>query len=158
MSTIFRVVDWLGARFEFLQRLQGSLLLSPVLLTGILVVALLGVGQIREVLIYAVEPQSGYCSVHVAAGFASLALLSATIFYGYLSACVILRKAGIGYGSSLSYKSDIELTRDRWLVGLTECFRDRLRGGSAHRSSVWCFGATGFQVAFNGATAGRSGV
>lgn len=146
MSTIFKVVDWLGVRFEFLQRLQGSLLLSPVLLTGILVVALLGVGQIREVLIYAVEPQSGYCGVHVAAGFASLALLSATIFYGYLSACVVLRKAGIGYGSSLSYKSDIELTRDRWLVGLRNIFAITCAAGPLIAIGL-VFRATGFQVA-----------
>ncbi|MCH9807188.1 MAG: hypothetical protein K0U74_05595 [Alphaproteobacteria bacterium] len=122
MFLLQKATDWIGIRFGFLQRLQGSLLLSPVILTCMLVFALLEIGQFKEILVYAVEASNVNCAVHVSAGFASLALLSTTLFFGYLSACVVLRKAGIGYGSSLSYKTEVELQRDRRIVWLRNFF------------------------------------
>ncbi len=101
---------------QFLRRLQGSVLLSPVFISLALFGFLITSGQIAEILIYVVEPQNARCSIHLIGGFAAMTLLALAVFYGYLSGCVILRKAGIGYGSSLFYKASVELQRDRQIV------------------------------------------
>ena len=104
------------ARSVFLQRLQGSVLLFPPLLICVLTVFLLGLGQIKEVVIRAVEPQNRYCGFQLLLGFVTFALLAGTLFFSYLSACVVLRQAGIGYGSSLFYTSEAEWHQDRRII------------------------------------------
>lgn len=117
MKTVFATIRWLAPRAQFLQRLQGSVLVSPLLIMAAICLFLAFNKQIAELLIFVVEPHNKLCDVHLTAGFIAMTLLAAVVFFGYLSGCVVLRKAGIGYGSSLFYKETIELQRDRKIVG-----------------------------------------
>jgi hypothetical protein len=101
---------------DFLRRLHGSVLLSPVILVVLLGIFILSTGQIREILIRVVEQRNDNCHIQLPLGFGAFALLAITLFYGYLSACVALRQTGIGYGRSLLYKSDVELFQDRRIM------------------------------------------
>jgi len=102
----------------FLRRLQGSLLFSPIIILVVLALFLWKFGQIREIVIRVVEPPlvPAPCGAQLALGFAAFAVLTAMIYFCYVSACVVLRQTGIGYGSSLVYGSDHELRQDRRIV------------------------------------------
>ncbi|MBU1212008.1 MAG: hypothetical protein KJ587_12130 [Alphaproteobacteria bacterium] len=116
MKPIVAAFHWLAPRARFLQRLQGSILVSPLLIMGAICLFLAFNKQIAELLIFVVEPQNERCAIHLGAGFIAMTLLAVVVFYGYLSGCVVLRKTGIGYGSSLFYKEAVELHRDRKIV------------------------------------------
>lgn len=97
---------------RFFPRLQGSLLFWPPILSFILALFLYNTGQIREILIRVVESKNTQCEPQLVLGFVAFACLTAMLFFSYLSACVVLRQTGIGYGSSLVYSSETELRQD----------------------------------------------
>jgi hypothetical protein len=115
-----RAIPGIGDPGLFLPRLQRSIVLSPLILVGSLSLLLLGTGQMREALLRVVEPGNTMCASQLSLGLFAFLLLSATLFYSYLSSCVVLRKMGIGYGSSLIYESNVELRRDRLIVWIRD--------------------------------------
>jgi hypothetical protein len=115
-----RAIPGIGDPGLFLPRLQRSIVLSPLILIGSMSLLLLGTGQMREALLRVVEPGNTRCASQLSLGFVAFLLLSVTLFYCYLSSCVVLRKMGIGYGSSLIYDSNVELTRDRRIVWIRD--------------------------------------
>jgi Patatin-like phospholipase len=104
----------------FLPRLQRSIVLSPLILIGSLSLLLPSTGQFQEALLRVVEPENTRCGWHLSLGFVAFLLLSVTLFYSYLTSCVVLRRMGIGYGSSLIYDSKLELDRDRSIVWIRD--------------------------------------
>jgi hypothetical protein len=117
MSAVARGIERL---LRFLRRLQGSLLFLPIILIIVLALFLMGVGQIKEILIRVVEWQNANCGTQLVLGFLSFAFLTVMLFFSYLSACVVLRKTGIGYGSSLVYGSETELKQDRRIIWIRD--------------------------------------
>lgn len=103
------VIDW--------ERVRGSILVSPLLFTGVLVLALIFVGQFREIYIRAAEPDN---FAALLMGMAAMGLLSVTLFFGYISAWVEMRKAGIGFGGGLVYRNRMEINTDQRMI----LFRD----------------------------------
>lgn len=120
MSAVARGSFGTEQLLQFLRRLQGSLLFLPIILIVVLALFLMGVGQIKEILIRVVEWQNANCGTQLVLGFLSFAFLTVMLFFSYLSACVVLRKTGIGYGSSLVYGSETELNQDRRIIWIRD--------------------------------------
>src|SRR5438132_13404578 len=100
-----RAIPGIGDPGLFLPRLQRSIMLSPLILVGSLSLLLLDTGQLREALLRVVEAENPRCASQLSLGLGAFLLLSGTLFYSYLSSCVVRRKMGIGYGRSLGYGS-----------------------------------------------------
>lgn len=104
-----RSIDW--------ERVRGSVLISPLLFTGLLAMALINVGQFREIYVAAAQPESFRALL---LGMGGMALLSITLFFGYIAAWIEMRKAGIGFGGGLVYRNLKEISTDQRMI----LFRD----------------------------------
>lgn len=104
-----RSIDW--------ERVRGSVLISPLLFTGVLAMALINVGQFREIYVAATQPESFGALL---LGMGGMTLLSITLFFGYIAAWVEMRKAGIGFGGGLVYRNPKEISTDQRMI----LFRD----------------------------------
>jgi hypothetical protein len=101
------------------QRGASSVLLAPLILSLLLALALYGVAQFAEVYIGAAEAQN---EGRVWLGLLAIAMLSATLFFAYLSSWVVMRGIGVGYGNRLQYNEAVLIKDDHRIVTLRNLF------------------------------------
>lgn len=97
------------------QRLASSLLLAPVILSVPLALSLYAVPQLREVYISVCEPEN---ALRLLAGLLAIMALSMALFFGFLSSWVVMRRTGVGYGSTLVYSDAVLIKDDERIVSI----------------------------------------
>jgi hypothetical protein len=99
------------------QRIAGSVLISPIVFALALLFALISVPQIREIYVSAVEPGNGW---RLLLGLIAIAMLSTSLFFGYLSGWWVMRRTGVGAGSGLIYPDAVLIKDDRRVMILRD--------------------------------------
>lgn len=101
------------------RRYFRSILVSPLLLSLILAAVLNLVPQFHEIYISSLDGEA-WPRPGLVLGLLATGLLSATLFFGYLSSWVVMRQSGLGFGSGLVFTDPKQITDDRNIVAMRD--------------------------------------